>query len=392
MKICYLNYIGGPTIRAADNNTIGGLNTILFNLAVNVSTSEDYEVEVVYRDDGLPGSGALNEIKIITGKTELIGRKEAERLLPLFIKRAAEYIMFSRPDLVHTSGSEAGQVMLSLRSQEVNIPWVHTNYATLSVRRAIIDGLLNEDAVNDIIGAREKQCLLNCDVITALSANDKKEISSVFSIPGDKIFVVEPGIDHSIFFPGRLFRPEKIIISAGRISKVKDFPFLLKAFEQVKKFGNQEAKLIIVGGNQKERHILGLDLLVKELNIANDIEFVDGVSQENLACYFRKAKVFAAHSQHETFGLLPVEARACGLPFVARANSGYISTSSDGFGGYLSQNNSEYDMAQKINSLLNMSIEKWTVMSAQAEKSASTYRWSDSAKKLSDIYKMLLTS
>jgi len=390
MKVCYLNYIGGPTINAASHSTIGGLNTILFNLIYNISLNKEIEIEVIFRDDGSPTTGIFKEIRLPVGSAKSIAREEIEKLLPVFTTQAISYIILSQPDLIHTSGSEAGQVMLKLRSMGVNIPWVHTNYATLAVRRFAVDKVNRDDAVKSYISEREKSCLLECDAITALSMSDKEEISEVFCIAAQKIAVIYPGIDTTIFFPDRSLRRNNLLISAGRISKIKDFPFLLKSFSIIRKFSNSAVKLLIIGGNSSERLSLGLLDLVKELGITENVEFIDGVDQNVLAGYFRNATVFIAHSQHETFGLLPIEAQACGLPFVARANSGYLSTSNDGNGGYFCQNDSELDMAEKILRILNMEEDAWLELSVQAEQNAVQYQWSEAAERTLDLYKRIV--
>jgi len=273
-----------------------------------------------------------------------------------------------------------------LRARGIKIPWVHTNYATVSVRRSIIEGRTDKGIAEDVIGKREKECLQVCDHVIALSKSDQIETSNVFAIPLQKISVVSPGVDHSIFYPDQSIVREKIIVSAGRMSEVKDFPFLLRSFSILKKLGDIDSKLIIIGGNSKERFFLGLPTLTEKLGVSDNVFFVDGVSQNILATYFRRASVFAAVSKHETFGLLPVEARACGTPFVARANSGYLSVANDGFGGYFCNNNSERDMAEKIMKIINLDQASWSHLSQQAESSAKEYSWLENAKKSSVIY------
>lgn len=107
---------------------------------------------------------------------------------------------------------------------------------------------------------------------------------------------------------------------------------------------------------------------------------------------FCGAKVFAGVSKHETFGLLPVEARACGTPFVVRANSSYLATAIDGFGGYFSDNGSEQDMAGKISHILNMSEPEWTEMSNQAVESTRKFQWSETISMCIRVYQGLLES
>ncbi|MFA5184107.1 MAG: glycosyltransferase [Patescibacteria group bacterium] len=391
MKICYLNYQGGPTIKAAENNLVGGLNTILFNLICQISLRPEVEAVAVYRDDGQMATlHGRKEVKLPAGPQTMLSRPELELYLSEFTVAVEKYLAIYRPDVVHTSGSEAGAVMSQLRIRGMAIPWIHTNYATVAVRRVMVDGQKSSQTSADLIGEREKQCLIDCDQVIALSESDKQEIAAVFPIPPGKIMVIEPGIDHKIFQPGLLTPRKKVIISAGRMSKIKDFPFLLSSFRILKQLNDTDSRLIIIGGNAFERRLLGLPQLADELGISDSLSFVDGVGQDALAAYFRQAKVFAAHSQHETFGLLPIEARACGTPFVARANSGYLTAGQDGGGGYFCANDSERDMADKILRIVNMEEDDWAALSQKAIASAQAYEWSDTAEKSLFIYQQVI--
>ena len=386
MKIVYLNYNDYPTNQAAGSNLIGGLNTILFNLINNITQQHGQLVTVVRRNNGLSmGKETWSEVNLTAGPQQTLTRAESEKYLPQFIKSCAEYFSQKCPDIVHTSGSEAGETMRQLRLRGLSIPWVHTNYATLAVRKVIVEGQENTTATTDPIGQREKQVLETCDQIITLSTSDKTEVASIFNIPMEKIDVVEPGIDTDVFYP-TFGRRNRTIISAGRMSKIKDFPFLLRSFSILKKRG-LNGNLVVIGGNTTERENLGLLDLASALDLTNYLTWIDGVSQIDLANYFRSARVFVACSLHETFGLLPVEARACGTPFVARANSGYLATARDGYGGYFCKSDSEIDLADHIQQVLDLSEIEWQTLSLQAIKSIVPYNWLETARRSLAVYK-----
>jgi len=399
MKICYLNFDGAPTIKAAISNRIGGLNVILFNLLKYASLLSHLDLLVLYRDDGLDIPSELANMpitieRIIAGKSQPLTKKDLDTCLNKFISSVGIYLQNNKPELIHTSGSESGYVMMKLRQFGLRIPWVHTNYATLTVRRVVVYGQSILEALTDSMGQRESSCLENCDHIIALSEVDRQETSSIFGIMPSKITVAEPGIDHEIFYPGNFLNRLPVIISAGRMSAIKDFPFLIRCFRQVVNLVPhlEETKLIIVGGNEEERYEIGLPQIIKHFDLESKIEFIDGVDQIRLAEQFRRARIFAGVSKHETFGLLPVEARACGTPSVVRANSGYLTTAIDGFGGYFTNNDSEQDMANKISYILNLSNANWIKKSHQAVETAKKFQWPNMVKTCLDVYQRLLGS
>ncbi len=399
MKVCYLNFDGAPTIEAAACNRIGGLNVILFNLLKYASSLPRLNLSVLYRYDGLNIPDGLSGMPItvkwiIAGKPHLLSRNDLGACLDEFTSGVKVYLRDNRPDLVHTSGSESGYAMIKLRQLGIRIPWVHTNYATLTVRRVVVEGKTPTQALVDSTGQRELSCLQSCDHIIALSEIDRREISAIFGVPPTKITVAEPGVNHEIFYPRNLSCRQSIVVSAGRMSRVKDFPFLVRCFRQVVSLNPEleGLRLVIVGGNEKERAEVGLPQIIESLDLESMIEFVNGMDQRSLAEHFCHAKVFAGASKHETFGLLPVEARACGTPFVVRANSSYLTTATDGFGGYFADNNSERDMAIKISHILNLSQSDWAEMSRQAFESAKRFQWTRTVAIGLNVYQPLLES
>lgn len=397
MKICLLNYDGMPTVTGAVCRRVGGLNVSLFHLAKNLAQIPGVNVSTVFRREA---SGAekienVSPVSIPAGPAKVLSRENLEVYIPEFTENLLRYIREANPDIVHTSGSEAGYAMSILRKGGLTTSWVHTNYATLAARRVVAFGLPKTEAVSDSIGRRELLCLEECDLVLSYSDVDRDEIHGIFDIPLTKIAKITKGVDTQTFkVTGDNSPRENIVVSAGRMAEIKDYPFLFEAFRQVCDLWSQaeNLSLLLIGGNSIEREGLGLTKLAQELDILKRIRFIDGVPQKQLASYLGRAKVFAGTSRHETFGMLPVEARACGTPFVVRSNSSYVETVRDGFGGWLADNADPLDMAHKISSILNLSDTKWARMSSDAIRSTEPYSWSVSAKECYEIYQKVLSN
>ncbi|MBD3208216.1 MAG: glycosyltransferase [Candidatus Nealsonbacteria bacterium] len=401
MKICYLHFDGAPTLEAVDNRT-GGLNITLFNLSKSISSVSDEEVTLIWRADGKKNKylkdlqmRGIRLVKIRAGQRKQLSREELEQVLPEFIDKVNSYLKNENFDIVQTAGSEAGFAMslVKKRTKCDSSVWIHKNFATLSVRRVVVGSVPKEIAINDTITRREKDILERCDHVIASTFTDKKEVKDVFDIKENKISVVSPGVDHSIFKPPTLeIGRSPIVVTAGRMAKIKDYPFLLMAFKKVVE-DNRKMKslaLLIIGGNKSERDILGLEETVKDLKLNGFVHFKDGVPNQLLANYFRMGKVVVGSSKHETFGRVPVEARACGTPFVVRDNSSYRDTANDGEGGYFTENNNEDDMADKITRILRLPFKEWQKLSLSAIKSTKKFSWKKSAIDHLALYKILL--
>lgn len=402
MKICYLNFDGGPTLEAIDSRT-GGLNITLFNLPKAMSLFPNTKITVIWRADGKENR-YLNElqdrgielIKIKVGPNKSLSREKLEKTLLEFTGKISDYLATHKFDIIYTFGSEAGFVMSIIKEKGVcnSAIWFHKNFATLSVRRVMVEGMSMRKALSDIIGQREEHVLKKCDHIVASTNIEKEEIKKVFDIESNKISVIFPGVNQDIFRPPRLSTERlPIIISAGRMTKIKDFPFLLRVFKRVVDFNSdiESLLLIIVGGNKKERDRLGLKEMVRELSIENFVSFVDGVPQEILAKYFQISRVFVGTSKHETFGRLPVESRGCGTPFIVRANSSYLAMAKNGEGGYVTNNNSEKAMAKKIGAILRLPFTEWQKRSHLAIESVKKFSWEKSAEEHLQLYHSLFS-
>jgi len=392
MKVCFLNFVGIPTrTEAAKSNLIGGLNTILSNLCESLVKLEGVSVDCIFRQEDIHLKSEqtnYNLIGIKTGLEKSVLREEIIKSLELSSDKVSEILYRNKSDIIHTAGLEAGLVMLKLKQSGLDIPWVHTNFATLSVRKVILDGANQSVAEYDHISKQEKACLQECDHIIALSNDDKSEIKLVFKVKEEKISVVYPGINKNIFFSINENEKRLNIISAGRMSQIKDFPFLLRSFKIFRDIYRGTEQLNIIGGNYLERKSLGLNELIKKLDLKGFVNLYDGLSQEKLANFFRVSKVFVGCSKHETFGLLPVEAMACGLPAIVRNISGYKETA-------ISKSfivKDELEMANKIYEILNLSDENYKKLCIKSMNSSFKYSCEKSAEQHVDIYRKIILS
>ncbi len=401
MRICYLSFDGVPTLAATDNQT-GGLNITLFNLCKEISFFSDIKITIIWQDDGrsdkyiseLQGYG-IETVKIKAGKSKFLARDELNETLPEFLENVRKYLSRNKFDVIQTLGSEAGFVASVLKKIGLinSAVWVHENFAALGVRRVVVEKMPLEEALKDSIGQREKEVLEDSDHIVAYTFVEKMEIEKIFNIESSKISIISAGIDKNLFnSPEYSCERPPIVVSAARMTKIKDMPFLLNVLKRVAE-NNQDIKsllFIIIGGNKEERSKLGLEDMVKTFNLEKFVSFVDGVPQEILSKYFKISRVFVGTSNHETFGLLPAEARSCGTPSVVRANSSYLTTAKNGEGGYFTDNQSEEEMAQMIGKILKLPFNEWQKLSELAVKSTDNFSWKKSAKEYIDLYRLLI--
>jgi D-inositol-3-phosphate glycosyltransferase len=119
----------------------------------------------------------------------------------------------------------------------------------------------------------------------------------------------------------------------GRLEPLKGIDILIEAMAQIE---HRDARLLIVGGDEQAAdEMRRLRSLISELRLDQRISFVGSVEQKQLANYYSAADVCVVPSYYESFGLVAVEAMACGTPVIASRVGGLATTVEDGETGYL---------------------------------------------------------
>ena len=138
-----------------------------------------------------------------------------------------------------------------------------------------------------------------------------KQIEKIYSRKVTEI--IYPGVDTKFLRPGTT--KDNYILSAGCLAKFKNIDLLIKAFNQIK---NKDIKLKIVGTGPAQKELIKLTLKLKN---KDKIIFLGDVNEKNLINLYKQAKIFLLCSINEPFGMVLIEAMACGTPVIA-INSG----------------------------------------------------------------------
>jgi D-inositol-3-phosphate glycosyltransferase len=243
---------------------------------------------------------------------------------------------------------------------------------------------------------------------TGLIANTDAEAASLVSLYDacpDNVFVVAPGVDLQTFSPGigkaaarvKLnIAPDAIMLTfVGRIQPHKGPDVLLRAAaEMVSHSPHLRAKLavVIMGGasggglNDLEK----LKVLAKFLKIEDVTHFVDPVSRELLPDWYRASDLVCVPSYSESFGLVALEAQACGTPVVATAIGGLRTAVSDGISGSLVDGHDPKAWSAVISRLI-AEPQRRLLLSMGAVEHASHFGWENTARKTLDVYDWALS-
>jgi D-inositol-3-phosphate glycosyltransferase len=125
--------------------------------------------------------------------------------------------------------------------------------------------------------------------------------------------------------------------------------------------------------------------LIDQLGVRDQVRFVEPQPHHILSTYYRAADVVVVPSRSESFGLVALEAAACGTPVVASAVGGLLTLVDDGLTGYLVAGRDPSHFAQRIASILNDPALAAS-MSVRAAERARRYTWSFAAARLRRVY------
>nr|WP_207222457.1 D-inositol-3-phosphate glycosyltransferase [Herbihabitans rhizosphaerae] len=249
-------------------------------------------------------------------------------------------------DLVHSHYWLSGQVGWLAR-ERWGVPLVHTAHTLAKVKNAALaEGDTPEPRVREI---GEQQVVDAADQLIANTGVEAVQLAGLYGAEPDRVRTVSPGVDLDVFTPGDtaaaralLDVPRDAVVLAfvGRIQPLKAPDVLLRAAARLIADGAvpRERLVVLVAGGPSGTGLeepASLQKLAADLGIADVVRFVPPQAGERLVAVYRAADVVAVPSHNESFGLVALEAQACGTPVVAARVGGLPVAVADGVSGLL---------------------------------------------------------
>jgi D-inositol-3-phosphate glycosyltransferase len=176
-----------------------------------------------------------------------------------------------------------------------------------------------------------------------------------------------------------------VLLFVGRIQPLKGLDVAVGALAALRR---PDATLVVVGGasgSEGTREVARIHALVEELGVADQVRFVAPQPHHLLSTYYRAADVCVVPSRSESFGLVALEAAACGTPVVAAAVGGLRTLVDEGTTGFLVEERDPARFAERIGALLD-DTGLAQRLGAQAAQRGRGYTWSTAAGRLRRVY------
>jgi D-inositol-3-phosphate glycosyltransferase len=305
-------------------------------------------------------------------------------------------------DVIHSHYWLSGKVAMPA-AKELGIPLVHTMHTMARVKNLnLAEGETPEPMIR-VQG--ETQVVAAANALIANTDAEGASLVSLYNACPDTVHVVSPGVDLYTFTPGEsrgvarahIGQPaDALVVSfVGRIQPHKGPEVLIRATsELVKHTPLLRHRLIvnIVGGasGANTEEVDRLKELTTWLAIDDVVRFTPPVPREELPQWYRAADLVIVPSYSESFGLVALEAQACGTPVVATAVGGLRTAVADGISGVLVDGHDPKAWSSVISRLL-QEPQRRVLLSMGAVEHASHFGWDVTARGTLDIYDLVIS-
>jgi D-inositol-3-phosphate glycosyltransferase len=281
-------------------------------------------------------------------------------------------------EVVHANYWLSGQVAHRLK-HELSLPMLATFPTLARVKGDTPNGR----------AAGEDEVIRCADLILAATAEESGQLRTLYDADPHRVEVLPPGVDHRVFTPesqaaarARLGLPgQRVLLFVGRIQPLKGLDLAVRTLAELER---TDTVLWVVGGPSGAdgpSELRRVEKLAAALGVAERVLFLPPQPHEELAVYYQAADVCLVPSRTESFGLVALEAAACGTPVVASAVGGLRSIVDDGRTGFLVGERDPLDWSTPVSLLLD-DRELATTMGARAATWSGRWSWCMTAARL----------
>jgi D-inositol-3-phosphate glycosyltransferase len=285
---------------------------------------------------------------------------------------------------------------------ELNLPLVCTFHTLDRVKAESMPEEVEADMPHR--RAEAEATIIECsDAVLASCTVEADQIASLYGGERARIRIVPPGVDHAFFGPGH--RPQarralglpldgRLLLFVGRIQPLKCADVAIETLAELLAGGGEPYRLVVVGGPSGphgEKSLRGLHDLADARGVREHVHFIEPQPHELLSSYYRAADVCVVPSRSESFGLVALEAAACGTPVVASAVGGLTTLVDHGHTGFLVDDPDPRAYAAAVRRIFDEPLVAERLSTASVLR-ARRYTWRAAARALVELHDELAAS
>jgi D-inositol-3-phosphate glycosyltransferase len=411
LRIAMLSYHTCPLATLGGKDT-GGMNVYVKEITrqlgvvgvhVDVFTrSQNEHVPHVLHDLGYGN----RIVHIPAGPEFPLPKKELTSYIPQFAANI-EYFAASKDiqyDLIHSHYWMSGIAAIELNKQW-NIPKIQM-FHTLGLMKNRV-AMNPEEQEGEYRIAGEREVLKSANRIIAATTAEYAQLLWLYQADVSKVTVIPPGVDVGKFYP---IPPDeakeyigvppcgRMLLFVGRIEPLKGLGVLVEAIgmmHQNEVFTDDPFCLVIIGGDpgankdQADIEMSRIKGLTEQYGLKNLVTFLGKRNQDSLPYYYSAAEAVVVPSQYESFGMVALEAMACGTPVVASQVGGLAYLVQDGITGYTVPVDEPAQLADRLTVLLQDKNLR-DRLGKQAFQVAQDYAWEKITARLVDVYREVI--
>jgi D-inositol-3-phosphate glycosyltransferase len=408
MNIAILSYHTCPLATLGGKDT-GGMNVYVRDLTrylgrlgvhADVFTrSQDEHVPHVLHDLGCGN----RVVHVPAGAETPLPKVELKKYIPEFITGINTFAQSKniQYDLIHShywlSGLAAAELGKTWKK-----PVVHMFHTLALLKNQIAK--TPEELESDLRIEGEREVIAIADKLVAATEDEKKQLTNRYSAPAGKIAVIPPGVDITRFYPipsdeAKEFigipKDERMLLFVGRIEPLKGIDILIRAIAQLRHadvLSECPHYLYIIGGEPEpgikdmNKEMRRLQNLCQELGVGDLVLFLGKRDQDTLQYYYSAAEIVVMPSHYESFGMVALEAMACGTPVIATQVGGLQHLVQNEKTGFTIPNDNVEILEERLTQLI-CKKELREEMSRNSISYARSYAWDVITPRIIELYR-----
>ncbi len=410
MNIAMLSYHTCPLATLGGKDT-GGMNVYVRDLTlalgrkgihVDVFTrSQDEHVPHVLHDLGYGN----RVVHVPAGPEVPLPKQELAVYLPQFVEGIKAFAAEKgiRYDVLHSHYWMSGLAAEALSDAWGGTPILHMFHTLGEMKNRIARSDAEREGAYRLEG--ERRVLRRADLIVAATVAEQTQLQWLYKADVSKIVIIPPGVDTCHFYPippdeARQFvglpLERRAVLFVGRIEPLKGIDTLIRAMACLRCMrGGEQVSLMVIGGEPEAgpdkitAEMARLQKMCDDLAMGKLVVFLGKRSQDTLPYYYSAADVVVMPSHYESFGMVALEAMACGTPVIASQVGGLAFLVQDGVTGYTVPVDDAPKLCDKLATMLGDEVLR-RQMGAAAAEYARQYDWQVIADQIVRVYESLI--